>query len=384
MSKRLAIVTTHPIQYYAPVFATLAQQDGLEIKVFYTWKKEAAKFDRDFGKDVEWDIPLLDGYENCFVANDNAGRGFWDVKNPGLLKEIKAWNASAVLVFGWNYLSHLKTMFHFKNRIPVLFRGDSTLLDETGGVKKWLRRIFLKFIYSRIDHALYVGKANKAYFLKHGLKNEQLVFAPHAVDNKRFGTITEAQEFFIKNARNAFCIDTNDITIVYCGKLLPKKNPLLLAGAVKQLNHPNLHVIFVGDGMLEQQLKNEIAGYGNMHWLPFQNQSLMPAIYRLGEIFCLPSSGPGETWGLAVNEAMACSMAVLVSDKVGCAADLVQDEMNGYIFRSNDITDTKEKINKLINNKDSLAEMGLASADIISQWNFDAISLAIKNVLLQV
>ena len=73
-----------------------------------------------------------------------------------------------------------------------------------------------------------------------------------------------------------------------------------------------------------------------------------------------------------------------VSDKVGCAADLVQDEKNGYIFRSNDITDIKEKINKLVNNKDSLAEMGQASADIISQWNFDAISLAIKNVLLQV
>jgi hypothetical protein len=62
MKYRLAIITTHPIQYYAPVFSRLSMQEGMEIKVFYTWEKEAAKFDRDFGKDVEWDIPLLDGY----------------------------------------------------------------------------------------------------------------------------------------------------------------------------------------------------------------------------------------------------------------------------------------------------------------------------------
>ncbi|MBL7703051.1 MAG: glycosyltransferase family 4 protein [Ferruginibacter sp.] len=382
MSSRLAIVTTHPIQYYAPVFSRLAKQEGLEIKVFYTWQKEAAKFDRDFGKDIEWDIPLLDGYDHSFVSNNNnTGRSFFDVKNPGLIKAIEDWNATAVLVIGWNYLSHLKAMFHFKNRIPVLFRGDSTLLDENGSIKKIARRIFLKWIYRHIDQALYVGTANKAYFLKHGVKESQLVFAPHAIDNGRFSQLTNAQETFIKDTRKSFGIATDDTTIVYCGKLLTKKNPLLLAQAVKEINNEKLHVIFVGDGVLEQELKQAITGYANMHLLSFQNQSMMPAIYRLGEIFCLPSAGPGETWGLAVNEAMACGRAILVSDKVGCTADLVQEGINGYSFRSNDINDLEDKINRMISDKDRLASMEAASARLIEVWNFDAIATAIKKRL---
>ncbi|MFM6926773.1 MAG: glycosyltransferase family 4 protein [Ferruginibacter sp.] len=382
MSNKLAIISTHPIQYYAPVFAKLAAQPGIEIKVFYTWEKDAATFDRDFGKEVTWDIPLLEGYEYCFVSNNkNMGRGFWDVKNPGLIKAIKAWNASAVLVIGWNYLSHLKVMMHFKKRIPVLFRGDSTLLDEHSGIKKWMRRIFLKWVYSHVDLALYVGTANKAYFLKHGIQSNQLVFTPHAIDNKRFGTISDEQPQYIQNIRQSLGIGSGDITILYCGKLQPKKNPLLLAKAVQQLGHKNLHLIFVGDGELETELKNAIAGNENMHMLPFQNQSMMPAIYRLGEIFCLPSAGPGETWGLAVNEAMACGRAVLVSDKAGSAADLVQESVNGYRFRWNDMDDLQQKINNLVSNRNRLHEMGQASAKLISSWNFDAITAAIKNIV---
>ncbi len=62
----------------------------------------------------------------------------------------------------------------------------------------------------------------------------------------------------------------------------------------------------------------------------------MPILYRLGNVFCLPSKGPGETWGLAVNEAMASSRPVIVSNKVGCAADLVSEGANGYLFNYND------------------------------------------------
>lgn len=362
----------------------LAQQSGLAVKVFYTWHRDSERYDRDFGKDVQWDIPLLDGYEHSFVSNNHkTGRGFWDVKNPGLVKMIEDWNASAVLVIGWNYLSHLKAMLHFKNRIPVLFRGDSTLLDENGGIKQALRRIFLKWLYRHADYALYVGAANKAYFLKHGLQEHQLVFTPHAIDNNRFGKITETHQTFINNTKAAFGIAATDITIVYCGKLLPKKNPLLLVKAVQEMNYDHLHVIFVGDGVLEAELKQAIAGNNKMHLLPFQNQSMMPAVYRLGDIFCLPSAGPGETWGLAVNEAMASGRAVLVSNKAGCAADLVKDGINGFVFCSNDAAELKMQINKLITDKTSLASMGEASGSIIKNWNFDAIVLAIKNLLQQ-
>lgn len=355
----------------------------MEVKVFYTWEKTAAKFDRDFGKEVEWDIPLLEGYDHSFAPNSkNMGRGFWDVKNPGLNAAIADWKATAVLIIGWNYQSHLKAMFYFKNRVPVLFRGDSTLLDETKGIRTRLRRIFLKFIYRKTDHALYVGTANKKYFLQHGLRENQLIFAPHAIDNKRFENLTEVQSAFIAHTRASLGIGTDCITVIYCGKLLVKKNPLLLTAAVKKIYNKKLHLIIVGNGVLEAAIKKGIAGFDNIHLLPFQNQAMMPAIYRLGEIFCLPSQGPGETWGLGVNEAMASGRAVLVSDKAGCAFDLVDEGINGYSFRSNDIHDLQAKLELMISDKEKLNQMGKASAALIKKWNFEAITEAVKKIVL--
>lgn len=380
--KKLAIISTHPIQYYAPVFALLAKQGAIALKVFYTWEKNAAAYDRDFGKNVAWDIPLLDGYEYSFVCNGgNTGRGFWDLKNPGLIKEIETWQADAVLVIGWNYRSHLRAMFHFKGRIPVLFRGDSTLLDKSSGFKKSLRKMFLAFIYSKIDHALYVGTANKAYFLQHGIKESQLVFTPHAIDNDRFARLNDLQQTFINDTRQSLGIQPGDTCIVFCGKLIPKKDPLLLAEAVKAMNNSRLHLVFVGDGLLANKLDALIAGSSNIHRLPFHNQGLMPAVYRLGDIFCLPSCGPGETWGLAVNEAMVCGRAVLVSDKAGCSADLVKEGINGFNFRSGSLADLQDKINLMINNPEILQQMGKASGEIISEWSFEHIVQGISNCL---
>src|SRR4051812_28847575 len=124
--KKLVIITTHPIQYNAPVFRLLTERKKLLVKVFYTWEKGAERFDEGFGKSFKWDIPLLDGYEYTFVSNNgDHKKGFWDVKNPTLIEEVEKWNPDAVLIYGWNYRSHLKAMRHFKGKIKVFFRGDS-------------------------------------------------------------------------------------------------------------------------------------------------------------------------------------------------------------------------------------------------------------------
>ena len=79
-----------------------------------------------------------------------------------------------LMVIGWNFRSHLGSMRYFKGKIPVCFKGDSTLLDEKPGLKRKLRRIFLRWVYSKVDYALYVGKNNHDYFRIHGLRENQL------------------------------------------------------------------------------------------------------------------------------------------------------------------------------------------------------------------
>lgn len=378
--KKLAIITTHPIQYYAPLFKLLQQR--LNIMVYYTWGEDSVKkHDPGFGRVIKWDVDLLEGYNYQWADNIAADAGshhFKGIVTPGLISQIEAFKPDALLVFGWAYQSHLKVMRYFKGRIQVCFRGDSTLLDERPGFKNLLRSVFLKWVYRHVDHAFYVGSNNKAYFKKYGLKEQQLSFAPHAVDNNRFGL---ARPDEVNALRQGLGLTETDIVILFAGKLEEKKDPELLLTAFLKLNKPGVHLLLVGNGVLEQRLKTKASGCANVHFIDFKNQQDMPVIYQACNLFCLPSKGPGETWGLAVNEAMACGKAILVSDKVGCAADLVARGENGEIFRSGDVDDLLRCLTKLTKNSDLLTAYGNRSKNIIASWNFEQTVLAIETYL---
>jgi len=381
MKKKLAIISSHPIQYNAPMFALLAQSGVIQPKIFYTWSQsKASLFDKDFGKTIQWDIPLLEGYDHEFVDNVSSDPGPHHrngIDCPGLHAAIENWGADAILVYGWNYKAHLAVMKYFKGKIPVYFRGDSTLLDETGGVKQILRRLYLKWIYRNTDGAFYVGKNNNAYFLKHGISDNRLKFAPHAIDNKRFADASGLYQKEAKALRSELGIPDQEVIVLFVGKFEPKKNPFLLIKAAQEINDGKLHFVFVGDGKLEEEMKQASQEINNIYFLPFQNQSRMPVIYYLADILALPSQGPGETWGLVVNEAMACGKAILVSTKAGCYSDLVENGINGYVFESGNLEACISQIT-LMNNKKTCAQMGVKSREMISKWSFAEIVKALE------
>lgn len=381
--KRLAIISSHPIQYNAPMFALLAKSDFIEPKVFYTWSQSNEKmFDKDFGKEIQWDIPLLDGYEYQFVKNVSkypGPHGYKGIDCPELNNEIKKWQAEALLVFGWNYRAHYKAMSYFKGKIPVYFRGDSTLIDETAGLRQWLRRLVLKFVYTHCDGAFFVGDHNRAYFLKHGFQEKKLFFAPHAIDNERFSANEDEANAQALQWRAEMGIEVTDKVVLFVGKFEPKKNPLLLLEAFRHVNQTNSHLVFVGNGFLEEQMREIAEGQINIHFMPFQNQQAMPSVYRMGDVIALPSQGPGETWGLVINEAMACKRAVLVSDRVGCAPNLIEEGVNGYVFASGSNEDCANKLSSMLGGQCDLKEMGEAGRRKIETWSFEEIVKSLES-----
>jgi glycosyltransferase involved in cell wall biosynthesis len=383
--RKLAIITTHPIQYNAPLFRLLQERNNIAIKVFYTWSQSESgiKFDPGFGKEIQWDIPLLDGYEYCFVNNISTSPGshhYKGINNPTLISEVQSWEADAVFVYGWSFQSHIKAMRFFYGKIPVLFRGDSTLLDKRGVFKKNVRKFFLKYIYSFVDVAMYTGNANKDYFKAHGLKENQLVFMPHAIDNNRFkeNEFTQRESAELRKKLN---IPKDALVFLFAGKLESKKQPDFLAKAFASISKKNIYLIIAGCGELEKSLKNDYGNYESIKFLDFQNQQQMPILYAACDIFALASKGPGETWGLAINEAMASGKAIIASDACGASYDIVHNNKNGFVFKKSDVEDLQQCLIYFCENKVELKRMGDISLQIITEYSYEKDCISIEAVM---
>lgn len=236
-------MTTHPIQYYAPWFRWIAAHSEIELKVFYLWNRGAeAKHDPGFGRAVQWDVPLLEGYEHEFVPNISADAGthrFWGIRNEKLGSRIKEFNPDAALLIGYRYASMMRLIFSPKRRrgYPLLFRGDSHRLgtSQSGKWKVKSRKVFISRVFARFAAFLYVGQANREYFRMHGVPEEKLFFAPHAIDNERFIQSGGKAAVEASKWRRSLGIPDDHLVVLFAGKFEAKKRPLDLLAAFRQL-----------------------------------------------------------------------------------------------------------------------------------------------------
>lgn len=333
--KRLAIITTHPIQYNAPLFRLLAERRKIEVKVFYTWSQSKEEvYDARFGLKRSWDIPLLDGYDYTFVHNRSRhpdSNHFFGIINPDLLQQLKKYQPDAILVYRWSVYSHLKLMQCIKGP-RLFFRGDSHLQNKGTGVKEWLKTQLLKFVYRKVDKAFYVGSHNRNYYSKYGLKDEQLIAAPHAIDNQRFSSCNEEWELRAAAERKELQVPADAFVFLYAGKFYALKQLDILINAFKKLKGDHYRLLLYGNGEQENELKELAKNDKRIVFSPFKNQSDMPLVYRTGDVFVLPSKS--ETWGLSVNEAMACGRPAIVSRQCGCAPELIIESKTGFSFEA--------------------------------------------------
>ena len=332
---RLAIILSHPIQYYSPWFRWLRAHTGLEFRVFYLWDfGVTARRDPQFARDIKWDVDLLSGYEHEFVPNVSPDPGthhFNGLHNPALGGILRAWRPDAVLLFGYAWRSHLGVIL--RPPAPLIFRGDSHLIGHS---PSWLKRTALRRLYARFAAVTYVGQANRDYFRAFGVPDAKLHFAPHCVDGARF-VRDAATEAAATRLRAELGLAGKKV-VLFAGKLVPAKQPGALLDAFQALAPRDVALVFVGDGPDRAALEATAARRPDclVRFLPFANQSEMPARYALADLFVLPSRGLYETWGLAINEAMHLGVPCLVSDRVGCQRDLVTDGETGWVFPATD------------------------------------------------
>jgi len=379
---RLAIVVSHPTQYYSPWFRWLAAHANLQLRVFYLWNAGVtASHDPQFGTTFAWDVDLLSGYEHEFVPNTARAPGsdhFFGLQNQELPFRLSGWHPDAVLLFGYNYATHLGLILWARlHGLPLIFRGDSHLFGR--GKLPWTKRLPLVLLYAQFSAFATVGKANRDYFRSFSVPSRKLFAVPHCVNAGHF-TATDTARAEAARMRSSLGLEGKRI-VLFAGKLVPAKQPRALLEAFLALAPADAALVIVGEGEEQAALVSLASARPDVtvRFLPFANQSEMPSRYLMADIFALPSRGFYETWGLAVNEAMHLGVPCLVSDRVGCQRDLVTDGETGWVFLSEDPVDLRAKLSGAL--AADLAPFGPRVAARIAGYTYAAATLGLRNAI---
>jgi len=376
--KDLKIVASHPVQYHAPFFKAL-NDSGLDIEVGYYHAGTAGRkgYDPDFGRDIQWDIDLLTGYPYRIFLNKTGV--YSKPEQIRILIPMIKWalqNRSPLLLMGWFVeIVWLIWFLAILLRVPVLLLCEMTPGSYAAVPKPMWRVALLRWLVRHTDAGLFIGTQSRKVLIALGLAEERLFPTPYSVDNERFASAAES----LKPQRARLCREyglNEDLpTFLFCGKLIPKKHPLELLEAYHSAGlRGKAQLVFVGDGVLRARLEARVRELGLAHvrFLGFLNQSQMPLAYVLGHVLCL-FSDPTETWGLVVNEAMACGRPVLVSDSVGCVPDLV-DETNGWVVPASDQDALVRTLRLAYEERHTWDEKGRRSLEKISRHTYSAMA----------
>lgn len=351
---KLTYLVSHPIQYQAPLLQRIARDEDIRLKVIFVNKSaKGPQYDPGFGTSIQWDVPLREGFDNV------------DLADTGLAGEIRA--ADIIWLHGWQTRTLRRALGQaHQSGTPVLMRGENCdiAMPDGTGLRRIAKRAYLNRILGRCSAFLTIGSANAKYYLDRGVGEEKLFLTPYAVDNDRFAAQAAAAASSRGECKHRMGLGRDQPVVLYVGKFERRKRADLLTEAFKNARLQDLHpaLVLVGEGEMEARLRRLAP---EAVFAGFHNQTTLPALYDMADVVVLPSEC--EPWGLVVNEAMACGTAVVTSDQVGCAADLVTPDC-GVVFPSGDADALAAA---LVHSLKNAPAMGRAAAESIRKWNFE-------------
>lgn len=384
MKLRIAFLTTHPIQYQVPVFRHLAKHPELDFKVLFCQLPDARSQGDGFAKSFKWDIPLLDGYQYEVLTNVAARpsvTNFAGCDTPEITQRIRREQFDAVVVNGWVAKSCLQTLWACKRaRIPCIVRGEANNIRP----RPWWKRQIQRQLVRQYSACLYIGQASKSFYRSHGVPDRKLFPALYCVDNDRFAKAAAVVDR--QTARRQFQLSPKATVFLFSGKLIEKKHPLELLVAIRAAAEAGakLECLVVGDG----ELRANCESYARQFNLPvrfagFLNQTQMAEAYVAADCLVLPSNH-GETWGLVVNEAMACGRPAIVSNQVGCAADLIVRGQTGEVFSHGDWRELSTLLRQTAESPELLRQWGEGAQRHVATYSPEAAALGIAQAVQSV
>ncbi len=384
---RIAYFLSHAVQYQSPLLRLLAAE-GMAITTVYGDTSTAnTYFDADYGQEISWEQPLLEGY-----AQDS-------LKTPRLPGWFLGWKRSAgrwldehhpdaVWVHGWGTAFSIGCLLAAHERkLPVLLRGETHLLSRKGtALWRTIHHKVISKLFEQMERVMAIGSANHAFYRYYGVPEEKITQVPYVTDNAFFQSACQQAVSQREVLRAELGLPKGRPVLLYVGRLSPPKDlPTLLKAMVAlQKGLPpeqRPFLLIAGNGPLAAKLKTEArVQLGEcVRFLGFVPQSKIPGLYDLCDVFVLPSLF--EPWGMVVNEVMNAGKALVLSDRVGAGIDLLRDGWNGFKFPAGNTKALANVLTRLLTQPDFCREAGNRSLEIINQWGLPEALAGIKSVL---
>jgi glycosyltransferase involved in cell wall biosynthesis len=376
---RVLLVCSHVVQYIAPLFRQMAQHPKLDMQVAYCSLQGAKPMlDREFGVEVAWDLPLLEGYPWVELPNRSPRPGlgrFFGLVNPGLWKLVRTGRFDVVVSYtGYAYLTFWILVAAAKlTRVPLLSSTDAYNLGGVNprGWKSLLKRLCLPFVYRLYDVVVAPSHATVRFVESLGIPKERILFTPGGFDSEWWAH--EADRSDRRGTRARWGVPEKSPTLIFCAKLQPWKRPQDVLRAFAKAGAVESCLIFAGDGPLRPELETEAKTLGvskHVVFLGFVNQTQLPALYRAADLFVLPSGYDGCP--LVVCEAMACGCPVVLSDAIPGRFELVRHGETGLIYPCGNVDALASVLREALENPEKLKRLSLSAVQRMKTWSVPA------------
>jgi glycosyltransferase involved in cell wall biosynthesis len=363
VTRRLVILTEIISPYRIPLFNALGRHEGIDLHVIFL-----AETDPNLRQWQIYKEEIKFSYEVLPSWRKRLGK-FHALLNRGLSKALAVAAPDLLLCGGYNYFASWQALLWARRRgIPFLLWSESNRQDLRSG---YALVEFLKgeFVH-RCDGFVVPGQSAQEYLRAKEIQENCIFTAPNAVDNDLFASSAAAVRQEAAKRRRE--LDLPDRYFLYVGRLVPEKGVFDLISAYARLDEAvrqQVSLVIVGDGPSRGHLEKETAAInpGLVNFAGFAQREQLVAFYALAQVLILPTYT--DTWGLVVNEAMACGLPVILSRAAGCAPDLVKENWNGFLVPPRDISALTAAMATLGNQPDLCGTMGANSMKHISHYS---------------
>ena len=371
---RVLTIASHPVQYSSPLFRLMAQHPRIDFQVAYcTLRGAEPGHDPEFGRSIQWDVPLLDGYKWTHFPNRGSGdESFFGLCNPGLWRFIREGHFDAVLCHtGYPRASFWISYFAAKlSGSAFLFGTDAVTLTPLDGRawKRPLKRVLWPLLFRLADQVVVPSSGSLDLMLSLGIHEKRITLTPYVVDNDWW----LAQSALVDRSaiRASWGAAAEDTVILFCAKLQPWKRPFDLLEAFAQARLRRALLIFAGDGPLRAEVESRAATLGvseHVRFLGFVNQTQLPPLYTSADVLVLPSEY--DAFGVVVNEAMLCGCPVIASDRVGAGRDLIQPGQTGYVYKCGDSGELSQLLRRVTREPVQRLQMASNTRERMASWS---------------